>query len=128
MSLENGKVETNYKIKFCNGSIVECPPSYKLVLITIGGITFLGNLIQFDLSYFDIILRMNWLPTYVANIDCEDLKVILRNESGRQVCFYGQREEKPCPIIFAMKASKLLFKDVLGIGVMPLTFKKTKEK
>jgi len=51
---------------------------------------------------------MNWLCTYGSKIDCEDLKVILRDERGRQeTCFYGQREEKPCALISAMKVSRL---------------------
>ena len=56
---------------------------------------------------FDIILGMNWLHTCGAKIDCEELKVILKAEKGREACFYGQREEKSCPLISAMKASKL---------------------
>jgi len=83
------------------------PISYKVVHIIIDGVTFPGDLIRFDFSDFDIILGMNWLHTYTTKIDSNNLKVILRNESGREVCFYGKREEKPCPIISAMKASKL---------------------
>jgi len=76
------------------------------------------DLIQFDLSDFDIILGMNWLRTYEAQIDCEDLKVVLKDEKERKVCFYGQREAKSCSLISAMKASKLLCQGVLDIGVM----------
>jgi len=49
-NLKNRKAETNYKIKLPNDFIVECPISYKLVLIAIGGIIFPRDLIQFDLS------------------------------------------------------------------------------
>jgi len=69
---------------------------------------FPGDLIQFDLSNFDIILGMNCLHAYEANIDCKDLKVILTDKKSWEVCFYGKREERPYSIIFAMKASKLL--------------------
>jgi len=51
---------------------------------------------------------MNWLHTYGAKIDRENLKVILKDEKWREVCFYGQKEEKSCPLISAMKASKLV--------------------
>jgi len=57
---------------------------------------------------------MNWLHTYGAEIDCEDLKVILKVEKRREVFFYGQREEKSCPLISAMKASKLLCQECIG--------------
>jgi len=42
------------------------------------------DLIQFDLSDFDNILGMNWLHTYGAKIDCEDLRVILKDENGEK--------------------------------------------
>jgi len=54
------------------------------------------------------------LHIYVAKIDCEVLKVILKDEKGREVCFYGQRQEKSYPLISAMKASKLLCQGCIG--------------
>jgi len=78
-NLEDRRTETNYRINLPNDSVIECPISYKLVPITIGGTIFLVDLIQFDLSDFDIILAMNWLDTYGAKIDCEDLNVILKD-------------------------------------------------
>ena len=89
LDLESRRMETNYRIKPPNDSMVECPISYKLVPITIGGTSFPVELIQFDLFDFDIILGMNWLHIYRAKIDYEDLKVILKDEKGREVHFYG---------------------------------------
>ena len=114
LSLENRRMETNYKIKLPNNSVVECPVSYNFVPVIIGETTFPVDLIQFDLFDFDMILRMNWLHTYGAQIDCEDLKVILKDEKGRKVCFYRQREAKSCFLISAMKASKLLCQGCTG--------------
>jgi len=65
-------------------------------------------LIWFDPFYFDIILGINYLHAYGAKIDCKNLNVILTYEKGREVCFYEQREDKPCSIISTMKANKLL--------------------
>ena len=42
---------------------------------------------------------MNYLHTHEAKIDCKDLKVILNDDKGQKVCFYEQREEKPCSTI-----------------------------
>ena len=99
LNLEDTRIEANYRIKLPNDCVVECPISYKLVPITIGGTTFPVDLIQFDLSDFDIILGMNWLHSYGAKIDCEDLKAFLKDEKGREVYFYGKREEKSCSLI-----------------------------
>jgi len=86
------------------------------------------TLTQFDLSNFDIILGMNWLRTYGANIDCEDLKVVLKDESGREVCFYGQREEKSCPIISTIKASRLICQGLIGYLCYAINTQEKEEK
>ena len=87
---------------------------YKHILISIGGIIFPRDFIQFDLSDFDIIFRVTWLCTYVAKIDCKDRKVALNDEKGPKVYFYKQMEEKPCSLIFVTKASKLLYQRFIG--------------
>ena len=68
------------------------------------------------------------MHTYGARIDYEDLKVILKDEKGREIFFYGQREKKSCPLISAIKASNYYVKGVLDIGVMLLTPKQKKRK
>jgi len=89
-NLEGKRTETNFLVKLQNDSVIECTNSYKLVPITIGGNPFLVDLIQVDLSNFDIILVMNWLHAYRAKIDCENLKVIWKDIKGREICFHGQ--------------------------------------
>ena len=121
-------MEINYRIKLPDDSVIECPISYKLVPITIGETTFPADLIQFDLSDIDIILRMNWLHTYRANLNCEDLKVIFKDEKGREVFFYGKREEKSYPLISAMKASKLLFQGCTGYWCYAIDTQAKEEK
>jgi len=79
LNLESRRKEPNYRIKLPNDSVIEYPISYKLFPNTISGTTFLIDLIQFDLSDFDIALGMNRLHTCEAKIDYEDLQVILRD-------------------------------------------------
>ena len=50
---------------------------------------------------------MTCLHIYKAKLDCKDLKVSLIVEIRPNVSFYRQREEKPCHLRFAMKASGL---------------------
>ena len=108
LDLQHTKIEATCRIKLPNDSIVDCLILYKYVLIFLGEFIFPGDLIQCDLSDFDIILGMNFLCAYEAKIDCKDLKGILTDEKGREVCFYRQRVEKPFSIISSMKVSKLL--------------------
>jgi len=71
---------------------------------------------------------MNWLHTYRAKIDCEDLKVILKDEKERKICFYGQREEKSCPLISSMKASKLLYQGCIAYWCYTIDTQTKEEK
>ena len=85
-----------------------CPILYKHIPIMISKNTFLVNLIQFDLFEFDVIFRMDWLTTHRGNICCKELKVILKNQKGQEVCFYGERDGKQCPMISTMTARRIL--------------------
>ena len=55
--------------------MVDGPIIYKNVSISISETIFPGDLIQFDLLDFDIILGMSWLHTYGAKIDCSILRL-----------------------------------------------------
>ena len=68
-------METNYRIKLPNDFMIEYPISCKLVPIIVGGITFPADLIQFDLSNFDIILGMNWLHNYGVRLTVKILRL-----------------------------------------------------
>ena len=91
------KVETNYRIKLPNECIVECTIPYKLIPNAIHRIIFRGDLIQFDLSNFGIILGMNSLRNYGTKIDYEDPEVILRDEKEVAYVFMGKKGKNHVP-------------------------------
>jgi len=47
----------NHRISLPNGQVIECPVLYKHVHMVIANLEFPGDLIQFDMSEFDIILE-----------------------------------------------------------------------
>jgi len=114
LNLKQNKEWENYRISFPNGQVIECPVLYKHVPIVIAKHEFPRDLIQLDMSGFDIILGMDWLTIYEANIDCKDLKVIVKDPKGRKVCFDGERLRKECSTISIMKASKMIRRGCIG--------------
>jgi len=58
------------------------------------------------------------LHTYGAEIDRKDLRVSLRDGKILDICFYGQRAEKACSLMFAKKAVHYC---VRNIGVISTT-------
>ena len=91
VNFENKKAEINYGLKLFNDSRVECSTSHKFISVTIGEIVSPEVLIQFDLLDFDIILEMIWLCTSGVKIGCDDLKVISRDEQGREISLWSKR-------------------------------------
>ncbi|XP_021752496.1 uncharacterized protein LOC110718003 [Chenopodium quinoa] len=58
-------------IELPTGGIVHCTRIYKDVPIKIKGKEFMSNLIKFELGDLDIIMGMDWLCRYNAEIRCQ---------------------------------------------------------
>lgn len=78
------------------------------------GHQFLADLIQFDLSEFDVILEMDWLVKHKALIDCSHQKVVLREPKGKRVSYIGLHSLPKVQIISSLKAQKFLQKGCEG--------------
>ena len=65
-----------------SGATTRCSELLADVPIGIEGYFFPGILVCFPLSDFDVILGMDWLKRYKANLDCEEEKIHLRTSDG----------------------------------------------
>ena len=72
--------EIHLSIIIPTGEIIRCIKLFRNLPLKIGDCVFPSDLIEFNL---DVILGMNWLSLYKANIDCEIQKVELRNPLGK---------------------------------------------
>ncbi|XP_021750656.1 uncharacterized protein LOC110716343 [Chenopodium quinoa] len=64
------------------GGVVQCTKTFKDVPLEIEGKMFLSDLIEFGLSDFDVILGMDWLSKYSAEIRCLSQKVQISTAEG----------------------------------------------
>ena len=55
------------------------------IMVEIRGIGFPSDLIVIDTPGIDIILGMNWLMKYEANVSCDKRTVTLKSPSGEEV-------------------------------------------
>jgi len=124
LNLEGSQGDVDYKIGLPNRHVIKCSTLYRNVLIIIGEKRFPGDLIEFDLSEFDVILGINWLAAHGLRIDCRALKVILKDSRGRKVYFYGEQTKKENHLISAMKVCKMLRKGCVGYWCYALEVKK----
>lgn len=85
-----------------SGEVVTCSRVYENVLVRIGEVDFETNLIEFPLEDLEIILGMDWLKEYKAEILCGEQKVRLRNKNGKKVTFKTKPQEGRIKIISAL--------------------------
>jgi hypothetical protein len=83
---------------------------YKGYRVRIGDVKMRVDLLPLDLCDFEMILGMDWLVIYIAQIDCFTKTVTLQDEGGRRVEFRGERNIIPNSIILVVTAKKLLRK------------------
>ncbi|XP_056688342.1 uncharacterized protein [Spinacia oleracea] len=90
------------------GKSLACNVMYKDCPITIGRYEFPSNLVQFELTDFDVILGMDWLSKYHADINCLHHRVTLRGLDGKKVSYRNRVGKSKVKVISTMKALKLL--------------------
>ncbi|XP_021751078.1 uncharacterized protein LOC110716752 [Chenopodium quinoa] len=87
-----------------------CSRLFFSVPISISGVEFLADLIEFDLNEFDVILGMDWLGKYEAKIDCAAEKVTLTSLSKTKVVCKKEGKSSRLRIVSAMQLQKLVKK------------------
>jgi hypothetical protein len=90
LQLEPNPTPDAFAIGLPTGEVIRCPTMHRECPLVVGGETFSGDLVQFDLSEFDVILGMDWMTRHKAKLDCEKHEVILKDSKGNKVCFYGE--------------------------------------
>ena len=63
---------------------------------------------------YDVILGMDWLSNYNATIFCRRKKVVFQLSEGEIFEYKGTPRISKWPVVFAMKASKMLIKGCVG--------------
>ena len=75
---------------------------------------FLADLYKFELTDFGIILGIDWLAKYQAEIDCSKQKISLKGPNGERIVHRGQSPRVGVKLVSAMEARKLLGKGCEG--------------
>jgi hypothetical protein len=81
----------------CRKMVVDCP-------IVIIDRVLPANLAVFHMLGFDIILGMDWLSKFYAQINCRQKEVVFHLPNDVEFKFYGTRVRATPPILFAIQA------------------------
>ncbi|XP_031127531.1 uncharacterized protein LOC116029624 [Ipomoea triloba] len=83
-------------VRTASGIVVACKDGYDNISIEIAGFNCPGNLIRFELEGIDVVLGMDWLDMYKAQIVCNERKVVLRGPNGKRISDRGiERQPEP---------------------------------
>ncbi|KAA3487114.1 Retrotransposable element Tf2 [Gossypium australe] len=91
------------------------------VPLEVQGVVFSTNLMELSFEEFDLILGMDWLLKYQANLDCAAKHMVLRTLEGEEVVVIGERRNYLSNVVSALKAERMVRKGSEAIDLLPGT-------
>ncbi|KAL8474258.1 hypothetical protein ACS0TY_030906 [Phlomoides rotata] len=98
------RVEEPLMISIPFDKIISAHSMVRNVRINVNEHVLEADLYVLDMKNFGIILGMDWLSKYRADIKCRERKVILHTPSDKKTTFYGVESRTVPRVISAMKA------------------------
>ncbi|GKB19838.1 putative reverse transcriptase domain-containing protein, partial [Tanacetum coccineum] len=96
------------EVEIAGSEVVVVSNVYRDVEIEIDDSIFRINLIPIVLGVFDIVIDMDWLDKYNANILCSQKLVQVVNPQSREIIIYGDKRKGDFKLCSVMKARKYL--------------------
>ena len=87
-----------------------CKMVVKDVSIRIGKDKMKWDFMPLPINEFDVILGMDGLNRYQANVNCHERQVVFEKDDGGKIYFVGKGRNMPTKIISAMTTIKYLMK------------------
>ena len=81
---------------------------YRNCEIEIDSHKFKSNLIPMPMGEFDVVIGMDWLGQYKADISCEDKTVQIIAPNGEKLVVYGERRSGTMPVCTFARAKRYL--------------------
>ncbi|GJT89758.1 putative reverse transcriptase domain-containing protein [Tanacetum coccineum] len=108
LSTPPNKLPFPLKVEIAGNEIIVVSKVYQDVEIEIDDSVFKIDLIPIVLGAFDIVIGMDWLDRYNANILCSQKLVRVVNPQGREIIIYGDKRKGEFKLCSMMKARKYL--------------------
>ncbi|GJY73516.1 putative reverse transcriptase domain-containing protein [Tanacetum coccineum] len=103
LGLEPSDLGFKYEIKIASGQLVEIDKVIKGCKLEIEGHVFDINLIPFGHGSFDVIIGMDWLSNYKAEIICHDKIVRIPLPDGKVLRILGERPKEKARFLMGAK-------------------------
>nr|GEZ71746.1 hypothetical protein [Tanacetum cinerariifolium] len=130
LSTPPNKLPFLLEVEIADNKVLVVSNMYLKVEIEIDDSTFMINLIPIMLEVFDIVIGMDWLDKYNANILCSQELVRVVNRQGQEIIIYGDKRKGDYKLCSIMKARKYLSHGCQAFmaHVIDTSFEKKSEK
>ncbi|KAD3336800.1 hypothetical protein E3N88_32319 [Mikania micrantha] len=102
------KIDRVFDVETANGKMTRVTEAIDDCYVEIGGHRFPVRLFLITLGGFDVVLGMDWLAKYEANIVCRRKMICLRAMDGSSVTVYGDKAIYEPKIISMIKADVMM--------------------
>ncbi|GJW43974.1 reverse transcriptase domain-containing protein [Tanacetum coccineum] len=120
--LEPSDLGFRYEIEIASGQLVEIDKVIKGCKLEIKGHVFDIDLIPFRHRSFDVIIGMDWLSHYKAEIICHEKVVRIPLLDGKVLRVVGERPEEKARLLMRAKASDKKQEEIVMVRDFPKVF------
>jgi len=110
------KLPKSITVEVANGKSITVDSILQDCELNFNDHTFPIDLIPMQLGSFDIIVGMDWLQKFHAEIVCFEKLIRLPLPSGDQLCIYGERPSKGLKLMSCTKSQQVLAQGVLCLS------------
>ncbi|GJU90532.1 putative reverse transcriptase domain-containing protein [Tanacetum coccineum] len=122
LGLEPSDLGFRYEIEIASGQLVEIDKVIKGCKLEIEGHVFDIDLIPFGHGSFDMIIGMDWLSNYKAEIICHEKVVRIPLPDGKVLRVVGERPKEKARLLMSAKASDKKQEEVVVVRDFPEVF------
>ncbi|GJZ96157.1 putative reverse transcriptase domain-containing protein [Tanacetum coccineum] len=119
LGLEPSDLGFRYEIEIASGQLVEIDKVIKGCKLEIEGHVFDIDLIPFGHGSFDVIIGMDWLSNYKAEIICHEKVVRIPLPDGKVLRVLGERPEDKARLLMSAKASDKKQEEIVVVRDFP---------
>ncbi|GJS97130.1 putative reverse transcriptase domain-containing protein [Tanacetum coccineum] len=119
LGLEPSDLGFRYEIEIASGQLVEIDKVIKGCKLEIEGHVFDIDLIPFGHGSFDVIIGMDWLSNYKAEIICHEKVVRIPLPDGKVLRVVGERPKEKARLLMSAKASDKKQEEIVVVRDFP---------
>ncbi|GJR55755.1 putative reverse transcriptase domain-containing protein [Tanacetum coccineum] len=122
LGLEPSDLGFKYEIEIASGQLVEIDKVIKGCKLEIEGHIFDIDLIPFGHGSFDVIIGMDWLSNFKAEIICHEKVVRIPLPDGKVLRVVGERPDEKARLLISAKASDKKQEKIVMVRDFPEVF------